>query len=200
MRIFKSWPLTWFKPTMPNENHISPPCPFFELVAKGKLCIANVILFTALSFSLSLSFPCMGLRTVMWPRKRRSRVIGNSWNGFTKVLSGISICLRRVCFEFCSAALRSAIYFSQLEKTREHTWAGHSAPWTFKTTKINRIKNSCGRQHLAKLIFGQLIQYLSTWDQDMFPKTFFLASICQVVHKKQGFNTMYPHFKNEWRG
>ncbi len=96
------------------KTTFSQPC--FELVAKGKFCITNVILFTALA--LSFFFPSMALTQASEHRygpKWRRRVIGNSWNGFIKLLSGISICLLKVCFEFWSAAFQSES-ISQLER------------------------------------------------------------------------------------
>lgn len=90
---------------MLNENHIFLfPC--FELVARGKLCIANVIPFCSVS---RLSMYGLELQTSghRYGPKWRRRVIGNSWNGFIKAPEGISICLLKVCFEFWSAALQS---------------------------------------------------------------------------------------------
>lgn len=109
------WPLTWFKPTMPNESHVSHH-PRFELAAKGKFCTANVILIFIYLFiwncALPLGFPCIAMNCRPQDRDRaqkwRRRVTGNSWNGFRYALSSKSIRLLKVCFEFRSALLQCA--------------------------------------------------------------------------------------------
>lgn len=103
--------------------------------------------------------------------KWRSRVIGHSWNGFIKVLSGTSICLLTVCFEFRSAFW---IHISQLER-RVAYLSQPFGPWNCKRLRWARSKSIPIIHHFTMklrwlfhigLKWG--IQHLISWNQSLF--------------------------------
>ncbi|MEQ2297826.1 hypothetical protein AMECASPLE_038681 [Ameca splendens] len=84
----------------------------FELMAMHKVCCeCNLFIeHSCLTSLYGLELQTSGHR--YGPTGRRK----NTWNGFRAALSGISISLLKVCFEFRCVTLPMSTCFSQLEK------------------------------------------------------------------------------------